>query len=176
MFYGALFAVAMIWRIGSGHSIFYISEAAAAEGVAPFLDPLAGIVVALAMIALSRQITDRTRWGELMGRALAALIGKRSIRDCIILAIASGVAEEAFFRGVLQPRLGLVVASLIFGVAHFAPKRALLPWTGFAVGAGFVLGGLFALTGNLVAPIVAHIGINAVNLRRLGERYAGSTR
>jgi membrane protease YdiL (CAAX protease family) len=81
------------------------------------------------------------------------------------------VAEETFFRGALQPTLGWLPASLIFGLVHFAPRRELLPWTGFALCVGMVLGALFESTGNLVAPIVAHVGINAVNLRRLVVRY-----
>ena len=58
-------------------------------------------------------------------------------------------------------------ASLLFAAAHFVPRRELLPWTAFSLGAGFVLGGLFLATGNLVAPIVAHVAINAVNLNLL---------
>jgi membrane protease YdiL (CAAX protease family) len=170
-FYGTLFAAALAWSIWSGRSVFYASEAAAEEGVAPLLDAGLGLVVAAATIALSRKITERTGWGDAMGRALAELLGDRSVRDCIVLAVASGVAEEAFFRGALQPALGWLPASLIFGLVHFAPKRELLPWTGFALCAGLVLGGLFEYTGNLVAPMVAHVGINAVNLRRLGVRY-----
>ena len=99
------------------------------------------------------------------------LLGKPSARECVALGLASGVAEEAFFRGALQPALGWLLASLIFGLVHFAPRRELLPWTGFALGAGMLLGGLFEWTGNLVAPIVAHVVINAVNLRRLVVRY-----
>jgi membrane protease YdiL (CAAX protease family) len=170
-FYGTLFAVALAWSIWSGRSVFYASHAAAEEGVAPLLDTALGLAVAAATIALSRQITERTQWGDAMGRALAELLGKRSLRECIVLAVASGVAEEAFFRGLLQPALGWLLASLIFGLVHFAPKRELLPWTGFALAAGLVLGALFESTGNLVAPIVAHVGINAVNLRRLVLRY-----
>jgi len=71
------------------------------------------------------------------------------------------------FRGALQPWLGYVAASLLFGLAHFVPRRELWPWTGFAVLAGFGLGWLFEATGNLVAPVVAHIGVNGINLRRL---------
>jgi membrane protease YdiL (CAAX protease family) len=171
LFYGTLFAVALAWSIWSGRSVFYTSQAAAEEGVAPLLDIGLGLAVAVATIALSRKITECTRWGDAMGRALAELLGERSLRDCIVLGVASGVAEEAFFRGVLQPALGWLLASLIFGLVHFAPKRDLLPWTGFALCAGLVLGGLFEFTGNLVAPIVAHVGINAVNLRRLVVRY-----
>jgi membrane protease YdiL (CAAX protease family) len=170
-FYGALFAVALAWSTWSGRSVFYASQAAADEGIAPLVDTAVGLAVAAATIGLSRQITERTKWGDAMGRALAELVGKRSLRECIVLAVASGVAEEAFFRGVLQPALGWLLASLIFGLVHFAPKRELLPWTGFALAAGLVLGALFESTGNLVAPIVAHVGINAVNLRRLVVRY-----
>ena len=135
------------------------------------LDTGLGLAVAAATIALSRKITECTRWGDAMGRALAELLGERSVRDCMLLAVASGVAEEAFFRGALQPAVGWLPASLIFGLVHFAPKRELLPWTGFALCAGLLLGALFEFTGNLVAPIVAHVGINAVNLRRLVVRY-----
>ena len=171
LFYGTLFAVALAWSIWSGRSVFYTSQAAAEEGVAPLLDIGLGLAVSAATIALSRKITECTRWGDALGRALAELVGERSLRDCMVLAVASGVAEETFFRGALQPALGWLPASLIFGLVHFAPRRELLPWTGFELCAGLVLGGLFAFTGNLVAPIVAHVGINAVNLRRLVVRY-----
>jgi len=169
-FYGTLFAAALAWSIWSGRSVFYASQTAAEEGVAPLLGTALGLAAAAAMIGVSRRV-ERTQWGDAMGRALAELVGKRSLRDCIVLAVVSGVAEEAFFRGVLQPALGWLLASLVFGLVHFVPKRALLPWTGFALAAGLVLGALFESTGNLVAPIVAHVGINAVNLRRLVLRY-----
>ncbi len=171
VFYGALLSIALAWSIWSGRSLLYASPAAAEAGVAPLFDAGSGLAVAAATIALSRQITERTRWGAAMGRALARLLGERSLGECAVLAVASGVAEEAFFRGALQPALGWLPASLIFGLVHFVPRRDLLPWTGFALCAGLVLGGLFELTGNLVAPTVAHVVINAVNLRRLVVRY-----
>ena len=102
---------------------------------------------------------------------LGEVLGRRTVGECVVLAAVSAIAEEALFRGALQPHLGWVGASLLFGLAHFAPRRDLLPWTGFAVLAGFVLGALFEVTGNLIAPVVAHFAINAVNLRRLGVRY-----
>ena len=93
------------------------------------------------------------------------------VPDALLLAAASGLAEEMFFRGALQPRVGLVVASALFGVLHFAPRRELLPWTVFAVVMGFVLGWLFAWSGSLLAPVIAHTVINAVNLPLLVRRY-----
>ena len=82
------------------------------------------------------------------------------------------MAEEAFFRGALQPAAGWLLASLIFGAVHFVPRREFLPWTGFAILAGLLFGALFEATGNLVAPVVAHMLVNAVNLRWLSLRYA----
>ena len=100
------------------------------------------------------------------------MLGRLRVSECVALALLSGVAEEAFFRGALQPQVGLLAASLLFALAHFAPGRDLWPWTLCSLAAGLALGGLFAWTGNLVAPVVAHALINAVNLRVLSVRYA----
>jgi membrane protease YdiL (CAAX protease family) len=166
-FYGLMFGVAVLWAALSGDALFYASEEAKRRGVAWLRDAGAGGLVAAIAIVASRELTRRTRWGRDLARALGALLGELRLRDCVLLALASGVAEEAFFRGALQPRIGLVAASLLFGLAHFAPRRELAPWTVFSIAAGFVLGGLFAATGNLLAPIVAHAAINAVNIRAL---------
>lgn len=171
VFYTLVLAVAIGWAWLAGLSLVYADGAAAARGIHPFWDPASGLLAAALAIGLSRLLTGLAPWGERAARMLAALIGRRSWRDCLVLAAISGVAEEAFFRGALQPQVGLVTASALFGLAHFTPRRTLWPWMVFAVAAGFLLGGLFALTGNLVAPIVAHAAINAVNLRWLGQRY-----
>ena len=51
------------------------------------------------------------------------------------------------------------------------PLIEFLPWTGFAIGAGFLFGALFVWTGNLLAPVTAHVVVNGVNLPRLVRRY-----
>ena len=77
--------------------------------------------------------------------------------------------NPVFFRGALQPRVGLLPASLLFGLAHLAPRRDLALWAGFALLAGLILGALFEYTGNLLAPAIAHVLVNAVNLRWLSR-------
>ncbi len=89
--------------------------------------------------------------------------------------MASGLAEEMFFRGALQPQVGWLVASLLFGLLHFIPRRELLAWTGFALLVGSLFGALFLWTGNLVAPVVAHVLVNAVNLPMLIRDYGGGS-
>jgi CAAX protease family protein len=171
-FYAGVLALAWLGSRLSGHSLLYASPAAAASGVAWARDPALGALAAAFGVLGSEACTRFTRWGARTAQALAGLLGPLGLRDCLLLAAASGVAEEALFRGALQPQVGWVVASLIFGLAHIAPRRELLPWTGLAIVAGFVLGGLFEVTGNLVAPVVAHFGINAINLRILSRRHA----
>ena len=106
-----------------------------------------------------------------MGRALAEAVGPVSVPNLVLLALASGLAEEMLFRGALQPRVGLVLASLLFGCVHFVPRREFLPWTVFAILAGLLFGAIFEWTGNLIAPVVAHILVNGVNLPLLMRRY-----
>jgi membrane protease YdiL (CAAX protease family) len=168
LFYGGTLALALVWRVGfRGESLFYASARAEERGVHVAPELALGLLSAALVILLSRELTRRTEAGRLLARTLGNLIGALSLRECLLLALASGIGEEAFFRGALQPRVGLVTASLLFGAAHFVPRRGLVAWSGFSVVAGFLLGGLFTWTGNLLAPIVAHVAINAVNLRLL---------
>jgi len=174
VFYGGLAAVGLAWNALAGTPWAFRSPEAAAQGVWWMRDLALGAATALAVVALSNAVTERTRWGEALGRALGEVLGPLRMGQCLWLAAVSGFAEEVFFRGALQPRVGWAAASLLFGLAHFAPRRDLWPWTVFAIGAGGLLGALYEATGNLVAPVVAHAGINAVNLRLLARRYGGA--
>jgi membrane protease YdiL (CAAX protease family) len=170
LFYAVMLCAALLWAALSGEPLFYASQVWRERGARPWRDLGAGLLAGALVIVASREFTRRTRWGAELARALADALGPLSPASCAVLALASGIAEEAFFRGALQPRVGLVAASLIFGLAHFVPRRELLPWAGFSVAAGFLLGALFAATGNLLAPIAAHALVNGVNLWWLSNR------
>ena len=72
------------------------------------------------------------------------------------------------------PELRLVVgASLVFGLLHYPVVEELRPWTVFAIVAGLVFGTLAAWSGSLLAPVVAHLLINWLNLKRLAEIEIG---
>lgn len=79
----------------------------------------------------------------------------------VFIPIISGFAEELFFRGVVQPITGLVIASLIFGGFHIANRKTVL-YGAYAVVIGFFLGGLMIYTGSLWPPILAHMINNAL--------------
>ncbi|HKA15091.1 MAG TPA: CPBP family intramembrane glutamic endopeptidase [Myxococcota bacterium] len=165
--YGLLALAALAWNGWAGRPWAYLDAASAAAGIRWGRDLAVGLACAAAAIAASHLLTTRTRWGAALARELAEALGPLTLADCAVLAALSGFAEEMFFRGALQPRIGWLAASAVFGLAHYPPRRSLLPWTGFALIAGAMLGALFAATGNLAAPIAAHVAINAVNLYRL---------
>lgn len=172
-FYGVLLLAAVLWRVvWAGEPLLYASGEAAARGLRPARDLLAGLLAAGAVIGISWQLTQHTERGRVLARALAGLLGPLPLPHVLALALLSGVAEEAFFRGALQPRVGLVVASLVFGLVHYVPRPEFRLWTLFSVAAGFLLGWLFEATGNLLAPVTAHFAINAVNLTLLTREGA----
>jgi membrane protease YdiL (CAAX protease family) len=173
-FYAGLLGLALLWDRLAGEPLLHASRAAALRGVDPWRDPAAGALAGALAVLASRALARQTAWGGRAARALGALLGPLPTAHCLALALASGVAEEAFFRGALQPRVGLVAASLLFGAVHFVPRRELLPWSLTALAAGLGLGLLFEATGNLVAPVVAHVVLNAANLRWLSRGGAGS--
>ena len=169
-FYGALGCVALIWRMSTpGASILHPpGHAETLEGLGTAL--ALGGAVGLASLGLSEGLTRFTDLGEALADTLGESLAGISVADGILLAFASGIAEEMFFRGALQPAVGIVWASLLFGACHFLPRRELALWSVYAVAMGFALGALFEATGHLAAPIAAHVLVNAVNLPRLARR------
>lgn len=118
------------------------------------------------LLSLARELED----------TLADLLGGLDLSETLALALISGFAEEIFFRGAVQGSFGIVPATLVFALLHGGPGKPFLLWTLFALVAGAVFGGLALTRGNLLAPIVAHVLVNAVNLRRLsrhGSRPGG---
>lgn len=171
-FYGAMAFVAVVWRAGIYREpMFYLSLEAQGQGLSLISNVIFGIVAGLLVVGISYVLTSLTGWGDRLARELARTIGPLSLPDALLMAAASGFAEELLFRGALQPRAGLIVASLLFGAIHFVPRREMLPWTGFAMAVGLLFGWMFERTGNLVAPIVAHSIVNGVNLPLLVRRY-----
>ncbi|MHA7231235.1 CPBP family intramembrane glutamic endopeptidase [Vibrio campbellii] len=79
------------------------------------------------------------------------------------------VAEEALFRGFVQQslsrrfdwRLGLVIASILFGLAHFVGGPLLIV---FATLAGLGYGLVFHFTGRLWCAVLAHFLFNFCHL------------
>lgn len=83
--------------------------------------------------------------------------------EVVVISLAAGIGEELFFRGVLQPEVGLIPASLVFGVLHMG-TRGTIAFGGWAAVMGAALGWLAVATEGLLAPIVAHAVYDAAAL------------
>ena len=172
VFYGLMGCGALLWRMNSpGESILHpVSTAPPAYGMAFAIG--VGCLVGLGAVGLSEVLTRFTAIGEALADVLGEGLAGIGRGDALLLALASGTAEEMFFRGAVQPAVGIFWASLAFGACHFLPRRELALWSVYAVVMGFALGGLYLWTGQLLAPIAAHVVVNAINLPRLAQRAA----
>ncbi len=90
---------------------------------------------------------------------MVPIFGDQPLRTCIVLALCSGVCEEAFFRGILMPETGVLISCLIFGAMHTGDKRLIKSavWAGLA---GWLFAYLYTKTGSLTLPIAAHAANN----------------
>jgi membrane protease YdiL (CAAX protease family) len=171
VFYAALLlAAVVVGSLGGQNAI--------ALGNSPVFGLFVGVISACGTVAL----------GVLLYRLLPALrrlsdelaphlVDGAKRRDLVLLSIFSGVGEEALFRGALQPEIGLVASSLLFGVLHVGPDRRYLVWTLWAVAAGFLFGLLYLWTGGILAPVTAHVMHNAATLllwKRSRQKQSGT--
>jgi membrane protease YdiL (CAAX protease family) len=133
------------------------------------LSVVAGIALAVGTIRATRVLVRRWTSAKLLHSDLRPVVRDAGDGTLLVLGVASGVAEELFFRGLLTPLIGLVLSSIAFGALHQLRGRAGVVWTIWAAIMGFLFGGLFLATGSLLGPIIAHAGINVINLRFLRD-------
>jgi membrane protease YdiL (CAAX protease family) len=70
--------------------------------------------------------------------------------------------EEAFFRGFLQPRVGLVVSSILFAFSHFSYGLPFMIVVVFTI--SLIIGRAFERAGDLLPCVVAHGIFDGVQL------------
>lgn len=101
-----------------------------------------------------RELREQVQW------LITEMFPAASIGQFAMVAVLAGVSEELLFRGVIQtklaiwttPLVGLVITSILFGLAHALSKAYFV----FAVVVGLFLGWLTLEYNDLVAPMVAH--------------------
>lgn len=78
-----------------------------------------------------------------------------------VLSMVVAISEEVLFRGVIQSQFGIWISSLLFALVHlrYLSNSFLFSIT---LGLSFSLGGLFLVTENLFAVIIAHFVIDFI--------------
>ena len=169
--YGALAAVGLGWALLRGDRSllwhpdpwFDLGEALG-RGTAHGISLGLGLGLAAITIGLTRYWVTRFEWARAMHVTFQELLRGIDPGSVWLLALSSGVGEELFFRVGMQPTLGWLLTSLIFGAIHLGPGRKLGAWTLWALVMGLLFGSIYELTGSPLGPLVAHVLINGVNL------------
>mgnify|MGYP006283739743 CR=1 FL=1 len=133
-----------------------------------------GLGTALLVGAVLALMQARWQWVQNLERIvqdhLAPLFRGAGPTALGAVALAAGIGEELLFRGVIQdglsgaagPGIALLVASLLFGLAHaITPAYFVL-----ASLMGLYLGGIYLATGNLLVPILVHFLYDWIVLSR----------
>lgn len=126
-----------------------------------------GLCFGSLVVAGTRFSVRRFTWAKNLHRELRPFTHGLPATGIVGLALTSALGEELLFRGLLQPWLGLWLQALLFGVLHQLGGSSRWVWATWATVVGLALGAIFALTGSLAGPLVAHALINGLNLSYL---------
>lgn len=186
-FHGLLASAGLVWAALRGHPNVFVYHPPGGGGASPGFAHLCsslalGTALGLLVVLLTRVLEDRFTWARVLHNEFHHILGSLTSREILILAAASSVGEEIFFRGALLPSLqglapglaGVLVAvlgsSLIFGLLHIGPGAHFVPWTLLSLAVGVLLGAAFVVLGDLFAPIALHFTINLLNLQEIVRR------
>ena len=83
----------------------------------------------------------------------------KSILHILFIAAIVAFSEELLFRGIIQTKVGLILASVIFAIIHY---RYLFNWFLFLniVLLSFIIGIIYQWTDNLAVTIIMHFIID----------------
>ncbi|HVR64879.1 MAG TPA: CPBP family intramembrane glutamic endopeptidase [Polyangia bacterium] len=165
--YLGLGAAALVWGGLRGQPNVW--QAPGREDPLVFSGILLGLALGLLIVFVSRLAVHRFEWARALHREFRALLSPLTDGEIVIMATASSLGEELFFRGAMLPAAGVVGSSAAFALLHIGPRARYLPWTLSSFVAGLLLGLLFLWTGDLTGAVVAHFTINFLNLRHVAN-------
>ncbi len=169
VFYGVMLAMALLWMMFRGDPQLFVHPGwrfpVTPEHVGKGL--ALGAASAVLVVVVTRLLSVYFEWARRLEIEMAKLLGPLSYLDVLVISIFSAVGEELFFRGAMQPTLGLTATTIFFGFLHIGPSRTFIPWTLSAFIIGGVFGWYYEINGTLAAPISAHFLINLVNLNQI---------
>jgi hypothetical protein len=128
-----------------------------------------GLALAALLIVMTRFTVPRFAWARHLHEELRPVARDFTAGQILLIAGLSSLGEELLFRGLLIPWITVIPAAILFGLAHQMKGPSRWVWAGWATVVGLGLGAIFALTGSLVGPLLAHAVVNAVNLAYLRD-------
>ncbi|NIV38366.1 MAG: CPBP family intramembrane metalloprotease, partial [Anaerolineae bacterium] len=86
--------------------------------------------------------------------------GLATVGGAIALGLSAGISEELLFRGAVQPRLGLLLTTVLFTIGHLQYGLTLATLQVFVI--GLVFGLMRKRTGSVIVCMVSHATYNMV--------------
>lgn len=129
-----------------------------------------GLVAAVAATAVVGLVHDLVAprvswlrgWREWVEGTLVPFLAPVGTWQMLGIAISAGIGEELFFRGALQPVIGLVPTAILFGLGHTGGpfRRETLPYFLYTLLWGLIFGWAYDAAQALWPLIVAHAGFD----------------
>ena len=137
-----------------------------------WLQLLIGLVVGFVTAKAAWQIVELPFLADTK-RFFADLIGpiKLSIPQIVFISLCAGIGEELFFRGAIQPMLGIWVTSILFVLLHgyLNPFNVSLSIYGLYMVVVIGVLGLITEHIGIIAAMTAHSVIDVVLLKELSD-------
>ena len=109
----------------------------------------------LFLFSISKAAAKLPLLGSLRKKVLIeirAMFSQCRLIDLIIISLLAGFGEEFLFRGLIQTKLGIVAASVIFGLFHAVSPAYVIAATIM----GFYIGAAYQMSGGLLVPVQIH--------------------
>lgn len=163
-FYAGLLVAGFFWHaVGEDSNNVWSSDPD--RGLFRLLGTLAiGAVLGAITVQVFRALELHMAWLSDLHLEFRAIFGRPSRGELWLLASASALGEEVFFRGAMLDAWGLWISSAVFALLHIPPRRGLWPWTASSLVLGLFWGWITQLTGDLGVAVGAHFVINLQNL------------
>jgi uncharacterized protein len=126
-----------------------------------------GLIFAAFVVASTAILVTRFEWAKSVAHELGPFALGLTGPQLVALLGVAGLAEELVFRGLLGPSLGVFVSSALFGLVHQMGGKGRWPWVIWASLVGLGLASIYAVSGSLLGPLVAHALINGMNVARV---------
>ncbi len=102
-----------VWRLGAREPALAMT----------FASLVCGLAAGALLVFLSRLALYRFEWARSLHRELRDMLFPLTEVEIVVLAAASSVGEELFFRGALMPAVGLVLSSAVFALPRPGTSR-----------------------------------------------------
>ncbi len=114
-----------------------------------------------ALLSLGWQAADPASFERISRISETLFGGVMGPLGALTIGLSAGIGEELLFRGALQPRFGLLLATLLFTVGHTQYELSPALFSVFVI--GLVLG-ILRQRESTTVTILIHAGYNALNV------------